>query len=165
MSALCTGRLYPPGNIPGTHFCWRLSQPQGHSAAGRIMSMKNSNDTVGNRTRDLPACSAVHQPTAPPRTLQFHCLQLQGHVTLARLGGCYQTGGCEKSRARGSVCFCCQSGGGANIGLLQSHDLSRGPTKRSETHMRAVTQNDGAFVDVILLYISGRVRGGKVAPV
>ena len=29
--------------------------------------MKNSNDTVGNRTRDLPACSAVPQPTAPPR--------------------------------------------------------------------------------------------------
>jgi hypothetical protein len=20
----------PPGNIPGTHFCWRMSQPQGH---------------------------------------------------------------------------------------------------------------------------------------
>ena len=36
-----------------------LSQPQGHSAAGRIMSMKNSNETIGNRTRDLPACSAV----------------------------------------------------------------------------------------------------------
>ena len=30
--------------------------------------MKNSNDTIGNRTRDLPACSAVPQPTAPPRT-------------------------------------------------------------------------------------------------
>jgi hypothetical protein len=28
--------------------------------------MKNSNDTIGNRTRDLPACSAVPQPTAPP---------------------------------------------------------------------------------------------------
>ena len=27
----------------------------------------NSNDTIGNRTRDLPACSAVPQPTAPPR--------------------------------------------------------------------------------------------------
>ena len=51
----------PPGNIPGTHFCQRLSQPQGHSAAGRIMSMKNSNDTIGNRTRDLPTCSAVPQ--------------------------------------------------------------------------------------------------------
>ena len=32
----------PPGNIPGTHFCYRLSQPQGHSAAGRIMSMKKT---------------------------------------------------------------------------------------------------------------------------
>ena len=29
--------------------------------------MKNSNETPGNRTRDLPACSAVPQPTAPPR--------------------------------------------------------------------------------------------------
>jgi hypothetical protein len=36
-----------------------LGQPHGHSAAGRIMSIKNSNDTIGNRTRDLPACSAV----------------------------------------------------------------------------------------------------------
>ena len=31
------------------------------------MSMKNSNGTIGNRTRDLPACSVVSQPTAPPR--------------------------------------------------------------------------------------------------
>jgi hypothetical protein len=31
------------------------------------MSMKNSNDTIGRRTRDLPACSAVPQPTASPR--------------------------------------------------------------------------------------------------
>ena len=29
--------------------------------------MKISNDTIGNRTPDLPACSAVPQPTAPPR--------------------------------------------------------------------------------------------------
>ena len=29
--------------------------------------MKNSCDTIGNPTRDLPACSAVPQPTAPPR--------------------------------------------------------------------------------------------------
>jgi len=29
--------------------------------------MKNSNDTIGNRTRDLPACSGVPQPSAPPR--------------------------------------------------------------------------------------------------
>ena len=27
----------PPGNTPGTHFCLRLSRPQGHSAIGRIL--------------------------------------------------------------------------------------------------------------------------------
>jgi hypothetical protein len=31
--------------------------------------MKNCNDTIGNRTRDLPACSAVPQPTACPNVL------------------------------------------------------------------------------------------------
>jgi hypothetical protein len=31
----------------------------GYSAAGRIKSMKRSSDTIGNRTRDVPACSAV----------------------------------------------------------------------------------------------------------
>ena len=37
----------PPGNTSGTHFCQRLSRPQGHSATGRLMSLKNSNDTMG----------------------------------------------------------------------------------------------------------------------
>ena len=41
-----------------------MSRPRGHSAAGRIMSVKNSNDTIGNPTCDLPACSTV-----PPRDL------------------------------------------------------------------------------------------------
>jgi len=40
-----------------------MSQPQDHSAAGRIMSMKNSYVTIGSRTRDLPICSAVPQTT------------------------------------------------------------------------------------------------------
>ena len=65
LSALSTGRLYPPRNIPGTHFCWRLSQTQSHSAARRIINKKKSSDTIENRTRDLPAYSAVPQPTAP----------------------------------------------------------------------------------------------------
>jgi hypothetical protein len=34
----------------------------------RIMSVKNSNATIRNRTRDLPACSLVPQPTVPPHT-------------------------------------------------------------------------------------------------
>jgi hypothetical protein len=56
LSALGTGRLYPQGNMPGTHFSYRLSQPQGQSATGRMMSMNNSCETFGNRTRDLPTC-------------------------------------------------------------------------------------------------------------
>jgi hypothetical protein len=31
------------------------------------MLMKNSIDTFRNQTRALPVCSAVRQPTAPPR--------------------------------------------------------------------------------------------------
>ena len=50
------------------------SQAQGHGAARRIMSIKNSND---NRTRDLPICNAVPQPTAPPRTLLFPVPQVK----------------------------------------------------------------------------------------
>ena len=33
--------------------------------------MKNSSHIIGNRTRDLLACSAVPQPTAPPRAHVF----------------------------------------------------------------------------------------------
>jgi hypothetical protein len=43
--------------IPSTHFRYRLSRPQGYSAAGRITSTEKSNDLIGNRTRDLPSYS------------------------------------------------------------------------------------------------------------
>jgi hypothetical protein len=49
----------PPENTPGTYFYQRLGRPQGHSATGRIMSLKNSNNTIGNRTRDMLVCSVV----------------------------------------------------------------------------------------------------------
>jgi hypothetical protein len=39
--------------------------------------MKNSSDTIGNRTRELPACSTVPQPTAPPRTRVGQYIQLK----------------------------------------------------------------------------------------
>jgi hypothetical protein len=39
-----------------------LSRPQGLSAAGMFMSMTKSNATIGNRSSDLPVCSAVPQP-------------------------------------------------------------------------------------------------------
>jgi hypothetical protein len=33
--------------------------------------MENSNDNIGNRTCDLPTCTAVPQPTALPRAPYF----------------------------------------------------------------------------------------------
>ena len=49
----------PQVNTPGTHFRWWLSQTQGRSAIGRIMSMKNSNGTIWNRTSALPIWSTA----------------------------------------------------------------------------------------------------------
>jgi hypothetical protein len=65
VSLMCR-RLFTPRKIPGTHFCQRLSLPQGHSSAGRIRSTGKSND-IGNRIRDLLACSIVPQPTTLSR--------------------------------------------------------------------------------------------------
>jgi hypothetical protein len=48
------------------------------------MSMKNSIDTLGNRTRDPPACGVVPQPTAPPRAPTLHTvadLKLCQHIS------------------------------------------------------------------------------------
>jgi hypothetical protein len=54
LSGLLTSRLYPLGNIP------RML------VGGRILAMKNFNNSIGNRNRDLPVCTAMPQTTAPP---------------------------------------------------------------------------------------------------
>jgi hypothetical protein len=43
------------------------------------MSTKNSNDCIGNRTRDLPACGAVPQPSVPPRAPQLQLYRFINH--------------------------------------------------------------------------------------
>jgi hypothetical protein len=43
---------FTPRKIPGTHFCYRLSRP-------RAIVRQESNDLMGNRTRDIQACSTV----------------------------------------------------------------------------------------------------------
>jgi hypothetical protein len=43
-----------------------LSQPQGHSAAGRIRSIEKSNNLIGIRSHYLPAYSTVPEPTTLP---------------------------------------------------------------------------------------------------
>jgi hypothetical protein len=62
-----------------------LSRSHAHSAARGIMSLKNSIDIIGNRTLDLLACSAMPQPTAPPRVLdiEVRCNTLRKEWRLA----------------------------------------------------------------------------------
>jgi hypothetical protein len=48
--------------------------------------MKNSSDTIGNRTRDIPACSTVPQPTASPRA------SVQRGTVLNTVGNCDTAG-------------------------------------------------------------------------
>jgi len=47
---------------------------QSHVAAVTITAMKNHNDTFGNRTRDLPACSTprAHPPVGRFSNIQPH---------------------------------------------------------------------------------------------
>ena len=52
--------------IPWYSFLFEAESTRVQSATRRIMSMKNSNDIIGNRSRDIPVCSAVPQLTAPP---------------------------------------------------------------------------------------------------
>jgi hypothetical protein len=53
------GRPLPPRKIPGIHFCWRPSRPQGHSSVGKIRSIEKSSDLIVNRIRHIPLCSIV----------------------------------------------------------------------------------------------------------
>ena len=58
--------------------------------------MKNSNDTIGNRTRDLLACSAVSQPTAPPHTpyTEIHRIKTGYNISIRLCK--IQSSGCAK---------------------------------------------------------------------
>jgi len=38
--------------------------------------MKNPNASIGNQTRDLPACRAVPEPTAPPQWEDYQAFWL-----------------------------------------------------------------------------------------
>jgi len=68
LSASRTGRLYPPGNVPGTHFHYGLSRPQGHGTVRRKYVIEKSSDTTGNNpgTVRLVAQRLNHYVTPGP---------------------------------------------------------------------------------------------------
>jgi hypothetical protein len=66
-SALSTGHLHSPENIPSTHFCLKAESTLEPECSLKDDLMKNSNDTNTNQTRDLSACSTLPKPTVPPR--------------------------------------------------------------------------------------------------
>jgi hypothetical protein len=59
-------RPLPPGRLLVVISVKRMSRRWGHSTARRIRSIEKI-QLIGTRTRDLPTCSMVHQPTTLPR--------------------------------------------------------------------------------------------------
>ena len=59
------GRLYPQYIFLVLIYVRDCFDPMAPSATGSIMSMKNSNDTIGNRTHIIPSFSAVPQRVSP----------------------------------------------------------------------------------------------------
>ena len=73
LSTVSTGGLYPP---PPRKYPWYSFLLEAESTPGpyRIISVKNSNDTIGNPTRDLTACSSVI--CTRPLLLNWDCVSI-----------------------------------------------------------------------------------------
>jgi hypothetical protein len=75
LSALHTGRAQPPPpqnhyfSASGTHFCYRLSIPQGLVRLEGLDKLKKFIHITGPRVRGLLACSIV------PQSLRYRVLQ------------------------------------------------------------------------------------------
>jgi hypothetical protein len=58
LSPLSSGHSFLPRKVPGTQFCYKLSETQGYTEAGTIRSIENSNYDMEKQTHAMPAYSA-----------------------------------------------------------------------------------------------------------
>jgi hypothetical protein len=76
----------PPRKYSWYSFLLEAESTHGHSAAGRFISMKNSIDNIGNRSRELSVCSPVPQPLryrVPPSILNTKAdIQRRTHIPI-----------------------------------------------------------------------------------
>jgi hypothetical protein len=85
------------------------------------MSIKNSNDTIGNRSRDLPVCSAGPQPLryrVPLTHTVFDKNSISAHRTCNTTAGMFLL-----ARAVGAVAPGTESKGG-NINAIIKNNMS-----------------------------------------
>jgi hypothetical protein len=69
LSALSVGRSLPPGRFLVLFSVRGSVDPRDIVRLEGLGQLKKSNYLVGNRTRNLPACSRVPQPTTLPRAV------------------------------------------------------------------------------------------------
>jgi hypothetical protein len=67
LSALCAGRPLPPGRFLVVISVRGCVDARAIVPLERLGQLKNPNDFIETRNRDLPACSIVPQRTTPPR--------------------------------------------------------------------------------------------------
>ena len=61
LSDICTGRLYPPRNIPGTYFCQKLSRPQDHGITSSRTEPATFRLVPQCLTNCATACSCIRE--------------------------------------------------------------------------------------------------------